>query len=104
MKEINLKDLQSKIKDIDFDITKKDKYFMKFIEEVGELSKAIRNESTLEKNNNNLKETINEELYDVLYYTICLANIYDVDLTKTAYEKENINSNKYKRPNMFDSK
>ncbi len=102
MNEIFLNDLQKKIKDLDFDASQKDKYFMKFIEEVGELSKAIRKESTIEKTNGNLKETIDEELYDVLYYTICLANLHNVNLTKTAINKEKINSEKYNRPSMFE--
>ncbi len=99
--EIVLKDLQEKIKSLDFNIENKDKYFLKFIEEVGELSKAIRKEVTLDTTGGNLKETINEELYDVLYYLICLANIYDVDLTKTAYDKEKINAIKYNRDSIF---
>lgn len=43
-----------------------DRYFMKFIEEVGELSESIRKDKRM--SNNEIKGTIEEELYDVLYY------------------------------------
>ena len=54
------------------------------------------------KNSENIKGTIEEELYDVLYYTICLANMYNIDLEKCAILKEELNKNKYNRPSIFE--
>lgn len=49
----------------------------------------------------NIKGTIEEELQDVLYYIVCLANVNDIDLQKCIYLKEKINCEKYNRKNMF---
>lgn len=49
-----------------------------------------------------VKDTIEEELYDVLYYVICLANMYEIDLTQCAILKEKLNSEKYNRKSIFD--
>ena len=70
---MEIKELQKYIKDKDYKPELKDKYFLKLIEEVGELSEAIRKNIKME--NDNIKGTIDEELYDVLYYVCALANI-----------------------------
>ena len=104
MKDITLKDLQTAIKKIDGvnigDGKMSDIYFMKFIEEVGELSECIRKDKRMV--DNNIKGTIEEELYDVLYYIICLANIYDIDLQNSIFLKEELNSKKYNRKSICD--
>ncbi len=101
MNSITIKELQTKILSIDNTPNATDKYFQKLIEEVGELSRAMRKNSRL-KDTNNIKGTLEEELYDVLYYTICLANMYNIDLENCAILKEKINSQKYNRPSIFD--
>ncbi len=69
-------------------------YFLKLAEEVGELGKAIRKDlhPTAE---NSIKNTIDEEIWDVIYYAVVLANCYDIDLEKTIRLKESINNEKY---------
>lgn len=103
MKELTIKELQKAIKKIDGlpigDSKISDRYFMKFIEEVGELSEAIRKDKRM--NGDNIKGTIDEELYDVLYYIICLANTYEVDLERAIFFKEELNSKKYNRKNIL---
>jgi NTP pyrophosphatase (non-canonical NTP hydrolase) len=101
MNSITIKELQTKILSIDNTPNATDKYFQKLIEEVGEVSRAMRKNSRL-KDTNNIKGTLEEELYDVLYYTICLANMYNIDLENCAILKEKINSQKYNRPSIFD--
>lgn len=80
--KINFNRITKKIKEIDGitigDSKISDRYFMKFIEEVGELSECIRKDKRMK--DNNIKDTIEEELYDVLYYILCLANVYDIDI------------------------
>ncbi len=63
---------------------------MKLVEEIGELAEVIRKEKKLGEDDD-IKGTIDEELYDVLYYVLALANLYDVDLEKSCLLKENIN-------------
>lgn len=44
---------------------------------------------------NNIKGTIEEELSDVLYYTLMIANTYDIDLEKCFRLKEELNAKRY---------
>ena len=66
MNRMTLTELQQKIKEIDGvtigDSKISDRYFMKFIEEAGELSECIRKDKRMV--DDNIKGTIEEELYD----------------------------------------
>ena len=89
---ITIKYLQQYIKAKDFKPESKEGYFMKLVEEVGELAEAItRNQRYRGDGNKTIKGTIEEELYDVLYYVIALANIFDIDLEECCRLKEDIN-------------
>ena len=101
MKEITIKNLQECILKIDNTPNAIDKYFQKLVEEVGELSRAMRKDIRLE-NSDGIKGTVEEELYDVLYYVICLSNMYNIDLEKCAILKEELNKEKYNRPSVFE--
>jgi len=101
MNEMTLKELQKAIAKIDHKNNAIDKYFYKLTEEVGELAKVIRKDKRL-ANSETIKDTVEEELYDVLYYVICLANMYEIDLTQCAILKEKLNSEKYNRKSIFD--
>ena len=104
MKSLTLNYLQKAIQKVDGitlgDSKPADKYFMKFIEEVGELSECVRKNKRMI--DNNIKDTIEEELYDVLYYIVCLANVYDINIEKSIFLKEKINSKKYNRKSICD--
>ena len=104
MESLTLNYLQKAINEIDGvtvgDSKPSDRYFMKFIEEVGELSECIRKDKRMI--NDEIKGTIEEELYDVLYYIILLANVYEIDLEKSIYLKEKINAKKYNRKSICD--
>lgn len=93
---MKLQELQEYIKSKDHRPELANGYFQKLIEEVGELSKVIRKNKRWDKKSS-IKETIEEELSDVLYYTLALANIYDIDLGETFSEKEKVNDEKYNR-------
>lgn len=96
MRELTIKHLQEYIKANDYEPEWSNGYFQKLIEEVGELSEAIR-KNKKQKNNSGIKGTIDEELYDVMYYVLALANIYDVDMESCAYEKEKLNKIRWDR-------
>jgi NTP pyrophosphatase (non-canonical NTP hydrolase) len=69
----------------------KRKYFLKLIEEVGELAEMINSDQRWESSKaRDLKNTMEEELADVLYYVAALANVYEVDLEKSFTKKEKI--------------
>lgn len=96
-----IKYLQSYIKEKDYHPDLKKEYFLKLAEEVGELAKAMRKD-ILASNTNQIKETIDEELWDVIYYAIALANCYDIDLEEVIKEKEEINRIKYNSKIVFE--
>ena len=101
MSKVTISDLQKLIKKIDHKNNSIDKYFYKLAEEVGELAQAIRKDKRL-SDNSSIKGTVEEELYDVLYYVICLANAYDINLEDCMFLKEKINAEKYNRKSIFD--
>ena len=75
-------------------------YFLKLTEEVGELSEAIR-KNKIRIDNSSVKGTIDEEIWDVIYYAIAIANCYDIDLEKTIKDNEKINAEKYNSDIIF---
>lgn len=90
---MEVSELQKYIKDKDYKPELKEKYFLKLIEEVGELSEVIRKD--LRMKDGQIKGTIEEELYDVLYYICALANVYDIDLETCYPLKEALNREKW---------
>ena len=99
--DLTIKKLQECIKNIDHKNNSNEKYMLKLMEEVGELAEVIRNNKRMEKGKT-IKGTIEEELQDVLYYVVCLANINDIDLQECIELKEKLNCEKYNRKNMFE--
>ena len=75
------------------DMKNTQRYFLKLIEETGELAEVIRKEKRME--GNNIKGTIEEELSDVLYYVLMIANTYDIELEDCFRMKEELNRVRY---------
>ena len=96
MSKITISRLQEYIKEQDYNPELKEGYFLKLAEEVGELSRAMRKGAT-PATESNLKGTIEEEIYDVIYYTLAIANCYDIEVEKWIYIKEKLNDEKYER-------
>jgi NTP pyrophosphatase (non-canonical NTP hydrolase) len=94
MADVTIKALQAYIRGKDFHPDLKLQYLQKLVEEVGELAKAMRHDVRYAETQH-IKGTLDEELYDVLYYTLALANIYEVDLETVMRLKEPINAAKY---------
>ncbi len=99
--DLTIRKLQNCIKSIDHKNKLSDKYMLKLMEEVGELAEVVRKDKRM-RDADSIKGTIEEELSDVLYYIVCLANIYDIDLQECVYLKEKLNCEKYDRKNMFE--
>ncbi|MBP1996689.1 MazG nucleotide pyrophosphohydrolase domain-containing protein [Paenibacillus eucommiae] len=89
---ITLNELQQYIKNKDFN-PDASAYFYKLIEEVGELAEVIRKNKRQEAGN--IKDSIEEELSDVLYYTIALANVFQINLEESFKQKEELNKLKW---------
>lgn len=69
-------------------------YYMKMAEECGELARAIR-KNLRPSSGGQIKETIEEELWDIMYYVLAIANCYDIDLEQVIPQKEALNNQKY---------
>ena len=101
-KELSIKELQKCIKNINHKNNSNEKYMLKLMEEVGELAEVVRKNKRMEEGKT-IKGIIEEELQDVLYYIICIANLNNIDLQECIYLKEEINCQKYNRKNMFEN-
>lgn len=98
---ITLKYLQEYIKSKDYNPEAITNYFLKLTEETGELSRAIR-KNLRPSNSDQIKETIEEELWDVIYYVLAIANCYNIDLETVIPKKESVNNKKYNTGIVFD--
>lgn len=96
-----IKYLQNYIRSKDHHPELKKDYFLKLSEEVGELARAMRKD-LLKSECDGIKETIDEELWDIIYYTVAIANCYDIDLENVIKEKEAINNVKYNTGIVFE--
>ena len=100
---ISISYLQEYIKAKDYQPELKELYFLKLAEEVGELSRAMR-KNLRPTSENDIKETVDEELWDVIYYAIALANCYDIDLEKVIPLKEELGNEKYGSTVIFQER
>jgi len=98
---ITISYLQQYIKSKDFHPEEQEKYFMKLAEEIGELSRAMRKELR-PQSEGAIKETVEEELWDIIYYILAIANTYEIDLEKVIPIKERINNEKYGNSIKFE--
>jgi len=96
-----VKYLQNYIRSKDHHPELKKDYFLKLSEEVGELARAMRKDLARGENNG-IKETIDEELWDIIYYTVAIANCYEIDLERVIKEKEALNNVKYRTGIVFE--
>jgi NTP pyrophosphatase (non-canonical NTP hydrolase) len=98
-RNITLKEIQSLIRSKDHNSKLKDAYFYKLVEEVGELGNALRKHNFMEKpsryiDTKEIKGSIEEELYDVLYYVAAIANLHEIELEDCFILKDEYNSNR----------
>ena len=69
-------------------------FILKFMEESGELARAILHKHP-HAEGDNIKGTIEEEFCDVLFYLFAIANLYDVDIEKWIPVKERETDRRY---------
>ena len=100
--KISVKYLQEYIRAKDLHPELKKDYFLKLAEEVGELSRAMR-KNTLRRDSESIKGTVDEEIWDVIYYAIALANCYGIEWEEVIKEKEELNRIKYSSEIIFET-
>ena len=96
-----IKYLQTYIKGKDFHPELLKDYFLKLSEEVGELSCAMR-KGLKADNSANISGTVDEELFDVIYYALAIANIYEIDIEQIAKIKSQMTESKYPSTVKFE--
>ncbi len=65
--------------------------FLLFLEECGEMAKAVRKRQNVHTDKNSEKFYLDHEVADVFMYLLDICNYFDVDLEKAFREKEEIN-------------
>ena len=76
-------------------------YCLRLVEETGELARAMRNDLR-PRQPGDIRETIDEELWDVIYYALAIANCYGIDMEAVIPRKAAFNSARYPEPVPFE--
>ena len=75
-------------------------YFLRLVEEVGELSRLFTKGAPI-ATEDCVEGTIEEEVWDIIYYALAIANCYDIDMEKWIPIKERISNEKHKNDIVF---
>lgn len=75
-------------------------YFLKLAEETGELAEALR-KGLRPGPDGDIINTIDEELWDVIYYALAIANCCGIDMESVISQKEALNNIRYPGPEPF---
>lgn len=86
--------LQSYIRSKDYRPELVKDYFLKLAEEIGELARAMR-KGLRPGPDGDIRETVDEELWDVMYYVLAIANCYGIDMESVIPRKEAFNAARY---------
>lgn len=102
MEALTIKNLQAYMKETyPYGPDRSSSLFMKLVEEIGEVAEAI-NEMDGRKAVDS-ETTLAKELADVIHYTVAIASLNNIDLTKEIIEKDQTASIKYNhRINLVD--
>lgn len=96
-----IKYLQNFIKQKDYHPQLQKDYFLKLSEEVGELALAMR-KGLKAPDSEHIKGTIDEEIWDVIYYALAIANLYDIDIEQVIKRKSEMNESRYPSSVKFE--
>ena len=69
--------------------------YIKLAEELGELARAMLRGERCATGPDDLKDSVNEELFDILYYVLSFANAKGIDMETWIPIKEEINNKRY---------
>ena len=69
--------------------------FIKLVEEVGEVAEVLNGRSGRKAGAQDSNEELAKELADIIHYTVAIAAINEIDLTKTIFEKDKTAAVKY---------
>ena len=86
--KISIRYLQHYLAQKDYNRNDPDAYSLKLTEEIGELAHVLAREIP-PATESSFKGSAEEELWDVLYYTLFIANLHDIDLEPWILRKAN---------------
>lgn len=95
MKEVTIQQLQAYLKEHYQDTRTEEGLFIKLVEEVGEVAEVLNGRSGRKAGVQDSNEELAKELADIIHYTVAIAAINEIDLTKTIFEKDKTAAVKY---------
>ena len=95
MKDLTFRQLQDYLLEHYHQSRTEEGLFMKLVEEVGEVAEVLNGRSGRKEGVQDSNEALAKELADIIHYTVAIATINDIDLTKTIFEKDKPAAVKY---------
>lgn len=95
MKEVTIGQLQAYLQEHYQNTRTEEGLFIKLVEEVGEVAEVLNGRSGRKEGVQDSNEVLAKELADIIHYTVAIAAINHIDLTKTIFEKDKKAAIKY---------
>ena len=95
MKDLTFRQLQDYLLEHQQQSRTEEGLFIKLVEEVGEVAEVLNGCSSRKEGVQGSNEELAKELVDIIHYTVAIAAINDIDLTKTIFDKDKIAAIKY---------
>lgn len=99
--KISIAYLQSYIQSHDYHPKLVQDYFLELAEEAGELARAMH-KGLRPRSSEEFRGTVDEELWDVIYFALAIANCYGIDMESVIPQKEAFNNIRYPGPAPFE--
>lgn len=95
MKDLTFRQLQAYLLEHYQQSRTEEGLFIKLVEEVGEVAEVLNGRSGRKEGVQDSNEELAKELADIIHYTVAIAAINDIDLTKAIFEKDKKAAIKY---------
>ena len=95
MKDLTFRQLQAYLLEHYQQSRTEEGLFIKLVEEVGEVAEVLNGRSGRKESVQDSNEELAKELADIIHYTVAIATINDIDLTKTIFDKDKKAAIKY---------
>ena len=95
MKDLTFRQLQAYLLEHYQQSRTEEGLFIKLVEEVGEVAEVLNGRSGRKDGVQDSNEELAKELADIIHYTVAIAAINHIDLTKTIFEKDKTAAVKY---------
>ena len=103
MKDLTFRQLQDYLLELYQQSRTEEGLFIKLVEEVGEVAEVLNGRSGRKEGVQDSNEELAKELADIIHYTVAIAAINDIDLTKTIFDKDKKAAIKYQHERDLES-